>query len=121
MAGSSMEAYQDTALYLKEHKFVIIRVMLITCLQRLALFSVTGLVNTPPADQHQHQLVGDGHHHQDHRGHRNGGLLLFFLLAGSLRGPGAVLHLGGIHHPLAYADFLRNQDQEAKLFPVLTL
>ena len=42
--GKSMEAYQDTALYLKEHKFVIIRVMLITCLQRLALFSVTGLV-----------------------------------------------------------------------------
>lgn len=40
----SMEVYRETAAYLKEHKMVIVWVILITFAQRLALFAVTCMV-----------------------------------------------------------------------------
>ncbi len=40
----SMEVYRETAAYLKEHKMVIVWVILITFAQRLALFAVTWMV-----------------------------------------------------------------------------
>ena len=54
---ASMETYRETAAYLKEHKKVLIHVMLITFAQRMALFAVTWFVylalqrhGTSPAD-----------------------------------------------------------------------
>ncbi len=41
---NAMEVYRDTASYLREHKKVIIHVILITFAQRFALFSVTWIV-----------------------------------------------------------------------------
>lgn len=41
---ASMEVYRETAAYLKDHKRVIISVVLITFVQRLALFAVTWMV-----------------------------------------------------------------------------
>ena len=53
----SMGVYRETALYLKEHKKVLFHVIIITFLQRMALFSVTWFVyrafrmhGTPAAD-----------------------------------------------------------------------
>lgn len=40
----SMQVYRETAAYLKDHKRVILHVILITFLQRLALFAVTWMV-----------------------------------------------------------------------------
>lgn len=40
----SMDVYRETAAYLKEHKGVIVSVILITFMQRLALFAVTWMV-----------------------------------------------------------------------------
>lgn len=37
----TMDHYNDTAAYLRQHKEVLVRVTFLTCLQRLALFSVT--------------------------------------------------------------------------------
>ena len=42
--GESMEVYRETALYLKEHTGVIWRVIFVTFVQRMALFSVTWTV-----------------------------------------------------------------------------
>ena len=41
---ASMEVYRETAAYLKDHKRVIVSVILITFIQRLALFAVTWMV-----------------------------------------------------------------------------
>ena len=41
---ASMDVYRETAAYLKEHKGVIVSVILITFVQRLALFAVTWMV-----------------------------------------------------------------------------
>lgn len=41
---ASMQVYRETAAYLKEHKMVIVSVILITFIQRLALFAVTWTV-----------------------------------------------------------------------------
>lgn len=41
---ASMEVYRETAAYLKEHKGVLVSVILITFIQRLALFAVTWTV-----------------------------------------------------------------------------
>lgn len=41
---ASMEKYRETAVYLKQHKSVLIHVMLITFAQRMALFAVTWFV-----------------------------------------------------------------------------
>lgn len=41
---ASMELYHETAAYLKKHVWVMIRVLVFTCIQRLALFTVTYFV-----------------------------------------------------------------------------
>ncbi|MDE6887286.1 MAG: flippase-like domain-containing protein [Eubacterium sp.] len=41
---ASMEVYRETAEYLKDHKMVIVNVILITFVQRIALFTVTWMV-----------------------------------------------------------------------------
>ncbi len=41
---ASMEVYRETAEYLKDHKIVIVNVILITFVQRIALFTVTWMV-----------------------------------------------------------------------------
>ena len=41
---NSMDVYRDTAAYLKEHKLLICNVILITFVQRIALFAVTWMV-----------------------------------------------------------------------------